>query len=72
MRYWWFALDLKIVTKPGYFKPVKMMILDQMVTPFALNAIFLYYLAFVNGKPHSECMDSIKQVEYLSLSSIQI
>ena len=61
MKYWWYALELKIFKNINSFlRPVKMTILDQTTTPFILNSTFLYYLAFTDGKSHQQAIELIR------------
>ena len=44
MRYWWYALELKIFTNPkAFLRPVQMMLFDQVIS----SLILLLYIVFV-------------------------
>ncbi|CAF0953229.1 unnamed protein product [Brachionus calyciflorus] len=61
LKYWWYALELKIFRDPKIFlRPVKMMLCDQATSPFILNSAFLYYLAVTDGKSHEKALEIVK------------
>jgi len=61
LKYWWYALDLKILGNPKiYLKPVKMMIIDQMTSPFILNALCIGYLSQLHGHTINQSIESVK------------
>lgn len=61
LKFWWFALELKIFSNPKTFmRPFKMMLADQATSPFVLNAAFLYYLAVTDGKSHKDAVQVVK------------
>lgn len=63
VRYWLYALELKIFkNKNSFLRPVKMMLLDQSIFPFLMNAAFLYFIGMTNGKSSEESVQDIKKV----------
>jgi len=64
LRYWWYALDLKVFSNANSFlRPVKMMLLDQATTPYIMNGLFLYYLSKTNGDSNQDSIGNVKKVK---------
>ncbi|CAF0935585.1 unnamed protein product [Brachionus calyciflorus] len=62
LKFWWDILEYKIFKNPKEFlRPVKMMLLDQILSPYILNGSFLFVLALYGGKSYSEAYEEVKQ-----------